>query len=170
MTANASRLGTQEALFGFPRHLETTGFRGRTVCKITGVTYRQLDYWTRSGLISASVNPAQGHGSTRLYSFRDLLEVKIIIKLLDVGLGLQKVRTAMFQLGVLGIDELSSATLFCDGASVYYCYSPEEITDLLAGGQGVFGIAVPGLVNQVSATLHNLPVEKRENQPYTHVA
>lgn len=162
--------GCQQALFQLSNPRDTTGYRGQTVCKITGVTYRQLDYWTRSGLITASITAAAGYGSKRLYSFRDLLEVKIITKLLDVGLSLQKVRTAVEQLRTLGNEELSAATLFCDGVSVYHCRSAEEITDLLAGGQGVFGIAVPGLVSQMSPTISSLPMEKRAHQNYTYVA
>lgn len=170
MTETTADRGAQQALFSPPYLNDTTGYLGRTVCRITGITYRQLDYWTRSGLVSATITPAKGCGSTRLYSFRDLLEIKIITKLLDVGLSLQKVRTAVHQLDCLGIEELASATLFSDGVSVYHCYSSEEIIDLLADGQGVFGVAVPGLVSQMTATLRTLPVEERKNQPYTHVA
>ena len=148
--------GTQTALFSIPDQITTTGYRGKHVCQITGVSYRQLDYWTRSELISASITPADGYGSQRLYSFRDMLEVKIIHNLLSVGLSLQKIRTAIAQLHTLGVDELTGLTLFSDGTTVYYCTTTDEITDLLAGGQGVFGIAIPGLMTQLTGTVTEL--------------
>lgn len=152
--------GVQAALFDLPDDRDgagAVGYRGTVVCQITGVTYRQLDYWTRTGLVTASVTPAAGYGTQRLYSFRDILIIKIIANLLDAGLSLQAIRRALATLAHLGIDDLAGTTLFCDGTTVYQCAAPDEVTDLLSGGQGVFGIAVPGLVCDLQATITDFP-------------
>jgi len=151
---------TQEPLFEMNTltgtAVSTVGYRGPQVCQITGITYRQLDYWTRTNLIHPSVAEATGSGSQRLYGFRDLVIIKIIKGLLDTGISLQNVRKALVQLDELDATELSGINLFSDGKTVYQCRSAEEVIDLLAGGQGVFGIAVPGLVAQLTGDLTSI--------------
>lgn len=129
------------------------GYRGPAVCQIAHITYRQLDYWTRTDLVAASVTAAAGSGSQRLYSFRDILLIKIIKSLLDAGISLQNVRKALTHLADRGVADLSGLTLMSDGTTVYECTSADEIVDLLAGGQGVFGVAVPGLVTELNGTI-----------------
>ena len=58
---------------------DQTGYRGPTACQIAGITYRQLDYWARTGLVKPSIRGAKGSGSQRLYSFKDILTLKIVI-------------------------------------------------------------------------------------------
>ncbi|OLT55287.1 MerR family transcriptional regulator [Corynebacterium sp. CNJ-954] len=135
---------------------ETIGYRGTTVCQLAGISYRQLDYWTRTNLVSASIASAAGSGSHRLYSFRDVLMIKIIKTLIDAGISLQNVRKAIGHLADRGVADLSSLTLFCDGTTIYECRSADDVIDLLAGGQGVFGLAVPGLMKDLSATITQL--------------
>ena len=103
----------------------TSGYRGPNVCKIVGISYRQLDYWARTGLATPSVQPAMGSGSQRLYSFEDLVELKLIKKLLDAGVSLQRVREAIDYLRTLGSD-LSGVTLVSDGASIF---AAEEVLE-----------------------------------------
>ncbi|MBB3116935.1 DNA-binding transcriptional MerR regulator [Corynebacterium bovis DSM 20582 = CIP 54.80] len=153
-------VGVQDGLFDLVDERDgagAVGYRGTVVCQITGVTYRQLDYWTRTGLVTASVTPAAGYGTQRLYSFRDILIIKIIANLLGAGLSLKAVRRALATLADLGIEDVAGTTLFCDGTTVYQCRSVDEVTDLLSGGQGVFGLAVPGLVADLSATITRFP-------------
>lgn len=133
------------------------GYRGPSVCQIAHVTYRQLDYWTRTGLVEASVTAAAGSGSHRLYSFRDILLVKIIGQLLKAGISLQNVRKALTEIAERDVSELASLTLFSDGTTIYECRSADEVVDLLAGGQGVFGIAVPGLVQELTGEIAAFP-------------
>src|SRR5437868_14629950 len=71
------------------------GFRGPQVCKIVGITYRQLDYWARTDLVLPSVMDANGSGTQRLYSYRDLVELKVIKQMLDAGISLQSARKAV---------------------------------------------------------------------------
>ena len=141
---------------------EDFGFRGPTACSAAGITYRQLDYWARTGLVEPSVRSATGSGSQRLYSFRDILLLKVIKRLLDAGISLQQIRTAVQHLRARGTDDLTRVTLMSDGASVYECTSNDEVIDLLQGGQGVFGIAIGGVWKEIEGTLHELPTERAE--------
>ena len=135
------------------------GYRGATACVAAGITYRQLDYWARTGLVEPSVQGASGSGSQRLYGFRDILVLKIVKRLLDAGISLQNIRTAVTHLRSRGVSDLERITLMSDGASIYECASPDEIVDLLAGGQGVFGIAVGKVWHEVEGSLANLQGE-----------
>ena len=136
------------------------GYRGPTACNAAGITYRQLDYWARTGLVEPTVRSASGSGSQRLYSFRDILLLKVIKRLLDAGISLQQIRTAVSHLRERGTDDLTRVTLMSDGASVYECTSNDEVIDLLQGGQGVFGIAIGGVWREIEGTLAELPSER----------
>lgn len=145
-----------------PELNEEIGYRGRVVVNVIGITYRQLDYWARTGLVQPSIQTASGSGSTRLYSFRDILVLKIIKRLLDTGVSLNQIRVAVDSLREYGVEDLSRITLMSDGASVYECTSPDEVIDLLQGGQGVFGIAIGRVWREVEGTLSELPSEHPE--------
>src|SRR2546421_11413300 len=117
------------------------GFRGPQVCKIVGITYRQLDYWARTDLLRPSISEARGSGTQRLYSYRDLLELKVIKRLLDAGVALQSARRAIECLRSGG-DDLASANLILQGSRSVLATSGDEVFDLLKGGQGVLvGVA-----------------------------
>jgi DNA-binding transcriptional MerR regulator len=139
---------------------EDAGFRGPTACSAAGITYRQLDYWARTKLVEPTVRSATGSGTQRLYSFKDILLLKIIKRLLDAGVSLQQIRIAIDHLRVRGTDDLTQVTLMSDGASVYECRSADEVIDLLQGGQGVFGIAIGGVWKEIEGSLHTLPSER----------
>jgi len=160
------RAEEQGLLFGEepPGSLEEVGYRGPTACTAAGITYRQLDYWARTGLVEPSVRPASGSGSQRLYGFRDILALKIVKRLLDTGISLQQIRTAVAYLREQGASDVAQVTLMSDGASVYACTSPDEVVDLLQGGQGVFGIALGRVWQEVEGTLADLPAERAEDQ------
>lgn len=151
--------GTQGVLFDDERQVldDTVGYRGATACKVTGITYRQLDYWARTELVEPTVRTAKGSGSQRLYSFRDIVVLKIVKRLLDTGVSLQQIRSAVVALRVRGIEDLAQLTLMSDGASVYECTSQQEVIDLVQGGQGVFGIAVGRVWREVEGSLASLP-------------
>ena len=135
-----------------PEELEI-GYRGATACSAAGITYRQLDYWARTGLVEPGIRTASGSGTQRLYGFRDILVLKIVKRLLDAGVSLQNIRTAVDHLRSRGVTDLERITLMSDGASIYECSSPDEIIDLLQGGQGVFGIAVGKVWHEVEGSL-----------------
>jgi len=139
---------------------EGVGYRGPTACAAAGITYRQLDYWARTGLVEPTVRAAAGSGSQRLYGFRDILVLKVVKRLLDTGVSLQNIRAAVQHLRERGVEDLAQITLMSDGASVYECTSADEVVDLVQGGQGVFGIAVGRVVREVEGSLAELPSER----------
>lgn len=139
------------------------GYRGASACAAAGISYRQLDYWARTGLVEPTVRGAAGSGSARLYGFKDILVLKIVKRLLDTGVSLQNIRTAVSHLRERGVDDLAKITLMSDGASIYECTNSEEIIDLLQGGQGVFGIAIGKVWNEVEGSLSHLQAENLED-------
>ncbi|MEY4409253.1 MAG: hypothetical protein RLZ65_282 [Actinomycetota bacterium] len=136
------------------------GYRGASAAAAAGISYRQLDYWDRTGLVTPSIQTATGSGSQRLYSFRDILVLKLVKRLLDTGVSLQQIRLAVEQLRASGILDLTNTTLMSDGARVYLCTSQDEVIDLLGQGQGVFGIAVGRVLREVEATLVDFAAEE----------
>ena len=141
---------------------QRTGYRGPTACQVVGITYRQLDYWARTGLVVPSIRGAAGSGSQRLYSFKDVLVLKVVKRLLDAGVSLQNIRLAVDVLRARGVRDLAGITLLSDGTTVYECSSPEEIVDLLQGGQGVFAIAVGGAMREITGTIRKFPAERAD--------
>ena len=117
------------------------GFRGPQVCKIVGITYRQLDYWARTDLIRPSIADARGSGTQRRYSYTDLLELKVIKQMLDAGISLQSARKAVESLRGFRKD-LASARIVIQGASVVLAESDAQVMDLLRGGQGVLSVVL----------------------------
>jgi DNA-binding transcriptional MerR regulator len=161
----AAHAAAQGLLFddGRPQLPDDLGYRGPTACAAAGITYRQLDYWARTGLVEPSVRPAHGSGSQRLYGFRDILVLKVVKRLLDTGVSLQNIRTAVQHLRERGVSDLAQITLMSDGASVYECTSADEVIDLVQGGQGVFGIAVGRVWREVEGSLAQIPGERADD-------
>jgi DNA-binding transcriptional MerR regulator len=143
-----------------PGDSDLIGYRGPTACSAAGITYRQLDYWARTALVVPTIRSATGSGSQRLYSFKDILVLKVVKRLLDAGVSLQNIRVAVDALRARGVDDLAQVTLLSDGTSVFECTSSEEVVDLLRGGQGVFGIAVSGALRELRGSLAHLPGER----------
>ncbi len=143
----------------------TTGFSGPLVCRLTGVTYRQLDYWARTGLVTPSITPATGSGSKRAYSYGDVLEVKVIKSLLDAGVALAKARQAVECLrGALGADLASASLVLSEHGSVL-AHSDGDLVDLLRGGQGVFNIVpLGGVVAELSTTINSVQETTSERE------
>jgi DNA-binding transcriptional MerR regulator len=127
--------------------------------RAAGISYRQLDYWARTGLVEPSIRPAAGSGTQRLYSFRDLVVLRVVKSLLEAGVSLQNIRKAIDTLRAHGVEDLAEITLMSDGTTVYECRSAEEVVDLLQGGQGVFGIAIGGAFKEIKGSLSHLPAD-----------
>jgi DNA-binding transcriptional MerR regulator len=132
------------------------GFRVPEVCRIVGITYRQLDYWARTELVTPSVRDASGSGTQRLYSFQDLVTLRVIKNLLDTGVSLQRVRRAVEHLQTME-QPVTGVTLMSDGQGVYEAHSPEAVIDLLRQGQGVFAIAVDRVWEDVETAVSTPP-------------
>jgi DNA-binding transcriptional MerR regulator len=132
------------------------GFRGPQVCSIVGISYRQLDHWDRTGLLSPSLVRAKGSGTQRLYSYRDVVALRIIKQLLDAGVTLQRARRAIEFLRFYG-EDLSTASLVLGAADSVLVRDGEELLDLLKGGQGVFNVVpLDGVVGHVDAAIVEL--------------
>ncbi len=127
---------------------EPDGFRGPAVCRLVGISYRQLDYWARTGLAVPSVRRAEGSGSQRVYSFEDVVRLRVIKRLLDTGIALERIRAALDELAARG-RSLSDVTLASDGRTVYAIDDDRQLLDLLRRGQGVFAIALEPLVDEL---------------------
>ena len=162
----AEKLAWQEVLFDgdFAPVPSDTGFRGPIAHRVAGITYRQLDYWARTGLVVPSIRNAEGSGTQRLYSFRDILLLRVVKRFLDVGISLQQIRAAILHLRERGVEDLTSVTLMSDGVSVYECTSDDEVIDLLRGGQGMFGIALGGVWRDIEGSLSTLPSERAQDE------
>ncbi len=128
------------------------GYRVPDVCRIVGISYRQLDYWARTELVTPSVRDAHGSGTQRLYSFQDLVSLRVIKSLLDTGVSLQRVRKAVEYLQEMDRPP-HGVTLMSDGKGVYEAHSPEAVIDLLNKGQGVFAIALDKVWDDLEGTL-----------------
>jgi len=144
------------------------GFSGPMVCRLTGVTYRQLDYWARTELVTPSITPASGSGSKRTYSYGDVLEVKVIKSLLSSGLSLARARQAVECLRrSLGADLASSSLVLSDSGSVL-ARSDGDLVDLLRGGQGVFNIVpLASVVAELTTTIRLAQSMTSEREPRT---
>jgi DNA-binding transcriptional MerR regulator len=128
------------------------GFRVPEVCRLVGISYRQLDYWARTELVTPSIRDAHGSGTQRLYSFQDLVTLRVIKSLLDAGVSLQRVRSAVDYLREIE-EPAHGVTLFSDGRGVYQASSPDAVVDLLRKGQGVFAIAVDKVWSDLETTV-----------------
>ncbi len=138
--------------------MDEMGYRGPQACKIVGITYRQLDYWARTALVVPSLQEAKGSGTQRLYSFNDLLQLKVVKSLTDAGASLQKVRQAIDYVRDHLADDWARVTIATDGDRVYACTSDAEVIDLLRSGQGVLGaiVDVHKVRDQLAGTLRRL--------------
>jgi DNA-binding transcriptional MerR regulator len=142
------------------------GFRGPQVCALVGITYRQLDYWARTGLLRPSIADARGSGTQRRYSYHDVLELKVIKQLLDAGISLQRARRAVecMRHGLGG--DLASTNLVLVGTDSVLARSDGEVVDLLKGGQGVLNIVpLSGVVEELNADI--LRIERAAGDPST---
>lgn len=130
------------------------GFSGRKTAEIVGITYRQLDYWARTDLVRPSLADAQGSGSRRRYSYRDLLELKVIKQLLDAGLKLESVREVFSYLRESLGEDVTTANLVINGRNSVVVASGDELIDVLNAGQGVFNVlALGGVKDDLDAAI-----------------
>ena len=138
------------------------GYTGPEVCKITGISYRQLDHWTTSSLIQASIRNLKGSGFHRIYSFQDIIQIKLVNKLREAGVSLQKIRIALKNIdSILGDNiNISDVSVFSDGKSIYVISDNDQMIDLLKKGQAVFGISLGPVHTEAEAEIFSLYPDK----------
>jgi len=148
------------------------GFGGPQVCTIVGITYRQLDYWARTGLVRPSLADAAGSGTQRRYSYRDLVRLKVIKSLLDAGVKLQSARTAIEYLKEDGGDSWETARLVLNGPDSVLVRSDGELIDVVRRGQTVLNLVpLAHVVGEVEARIHELyPESERRTSASTRRA
>jgi DNA-binding transcriptional MerR regulator len=133
-----------------------TGYSGTQAAKIVGITYRQLDYWARTDLLRPSLAEATGSGSRRRYSYRDLLELRVIKTLLDAGIRLESVRDVFTYLRRHVTTDIAAAHIVISGHQVLLC-DGEELVDVLQRGQGVLNVLpLAGVKHDIDAQLVSL--------------
>jgi DNA-binding transcriptional MerR regulator len=115
------------------------GFRGKQASEIVGISYRQLDYWARTDLIRPTGADAKGSGSRRVYTYRDLLELRVIKNLLDAGIRLESVREVFAYLRNHVDTDIAAAHIVINGQSVVLCQG-DQLIDVMKRGQGVLNV------------------------------
>ncbi len=140
-------------------------FRAPEVCELTGISYRQLDYWTRTGLIQPGIKTASGSGTRRLYSFKDLVLIKTIKGLIEAGMSLQKVREAIDYIRNAMTRDPSELTLIATEGSILIFGPGEEaqLVDALRGGQTALSIALGPLFDQLQERVSEMEKAKRRH-------
>ena len=146
----------QGELFTTPDDEEMNrGYRGSIASKVAGITYRQLDYWARKQILEPSITPSHGSGSRRLYSFKDVVILAVSKRLLDAGVNLQNVTTAISFLAQRSVGALEHITIMCDGQQVHECTTSEQMLELLQSGKAVFAVSVGSLWHQIKDALEH---------------
>lgn len=143
------------------------GFSGKQAAEVVGISYRQLDYWARTDLIRPSLADAQGSGSRRRYSYRDLVELRLVKALLDEGIKLEQVRSAFEYLRKQLGEDVPSAKLVIAGKSAVLVRENEELIDVVNrySGQGVFNlnlVDLDGVKDEVDAAIVQFPGRRGE--------
>ena len=134
--------------------MSESGFSGTKAASVVGISYRQLDYWARTDLIRPSLTDAKGSGSRRMYSYRDLLELRVIKSLLDAGIKLESVRKAFTYLREQADTDIATATLVISGNDVLLCDGEMLVDIVRRGGQGVLNVlAIGGVKTDLDASL-----------------
>jgi DNA-binding transcriptional MerR regulator len=156
----------QGTLFGdsLPEMSAELGYGTDTVVKATGLTARQIQYWSKQDIWGPTLQPATGSGSKRLFSFKDIVILQLFQRMRDTGISLQKIRKAKTILESRGVSDLSSVTLCSDGDTVFQVRDNNDIIDLLQYGQGVFAVSVSPIWSEVETRLREFPAEKKEEE------
>jgi DNA-binding transcriptional MerR regulator len=145
------------------------GYSGKSTAEIVGITYRQLDYWARTDLIRPSLTDASGSGSRRQYSYRNLLELKVVKNLLDSGIRLEQVREVFAYLQDELGEDIATANLVVNGSQPMLVRSGEEVIDLLQNGQGVLNILpLSGVIDELDEAIVELFPARRTEPSARH--
>ncbi|HEX5586189.1 MAG TPA: MerR family transcriptional regulator [Acidimicrobiia bacterium] len=157
MAERRTRRVSQPPLDGFSTPGDAAvdpGFRGPQVCKIVGITYRQLDYWARTDLVRPSIADAKGSGTQRAYSYTDLVRLKVVKSLLDAGVKLQTARKAIEYLREDLGDDWATASLVLNGTDSVLARTDDALIDLVRHGQGVLNIVPLGhMMDELQSTV-----------------
>jgi DNA-binding transcriptional MerR regulator len=150
---------------------DEVGYGGPQVCKIVGISYRQLDYWARTDLVRPSLADAKGSGTQRRYSYRDLVRLKVVKNLLDAGVKLATARKAIEYLTDDLGESLETASIVLDGVNSILARTGDDLVDLVRRGQGVLNIVPLGsVVHEIDASIHELAPDARAERDVPRAA
>jgi DNA-binding transcriptional MerR regulator len=136
------------------------GFSTKTVSCVTGLSLRQLGDWDKKGYVSPSLKSAKGSGSKRLYSFKDVVVLKVYAELIESGMRINKIQLAVSKLQELGVYDLAATKLVTDGKTVFLVKSESDVIDLLRNGQGAFFADIHPIWTETESILRDFPAEK----------
>ena len=148
------------------------------IIKITGLTQRQVDYWDRTHFIKPSIKEASGYGTARLYSFKDLVQLKVAKTLIDKGVSLQKIRKAITYLKKNFPDiqkPLSEMRFLTDSETIFILTDKKGvILDTLSKGQMVFAVAIGELIEELKGEVNKISQDRKykvsvKGKPYYDV-
>ncbi|PXY82767.1 MerR family transcriptional regulator [Bifidobacterium asteroides] len=131
----------------------TRGYRGTVAAKVAGITYRQLDYWARKRIVEPSIKASHGSGSRRLYSFKDVVILAVLKRLLDAGVNLVNATSTVAYLERRTVSQLEHVTVVCDGDQVVECSSPDQVFTLMQSGRAVFAISIGAIWHRMDLEL-----------------
>ena len=131
----------------------TRGYRGTVAAKVAGITYRQLDYWARKRIVEPSIKASHGSGSRRLYSFKDVVILAVLKRLLDAGVNLVNATNTVNYLERRTVGQLEHVTVVCDGDQVTECSGPDQVFALMQSGRAVFAISVGAIWHRMDLEL-----------------
>ena len=131
----------------------TRGYRGTVAAKVAGITYRQLDYWARKRIVEPSIKASHGSGSRRLYSFKDVVILAVLKRLLDAGVNLVNATNTVNYLERRTVGQLEHVTVVCDGDQVTECSGPDQVFALMQSGRAVFAISVGAIWHRIDLEL-----------------
>ncbi len=141
-------------------------YNSKSASRIVGVSLRQIQYWDEQGFIRPSVKLAQGRGTKRLYSFQDLICLKVMKDLTSRGFGLQKIRRWLRPLRQYSGTPASLASLkyLTDGEKLFVITSDrDKILDAM-NRQFVLSLGIGNLVRELNTEvkrLEKLPARAR---------
>lgn len=158
MEAASEMIQPELTLTAGPPSGSDVGFSGRRTAEVVGITYRQLDYWARTDLVRPSLADASGSGTRRLYSYLDLLELKVIKRLLDAGINLEKVRSVFEYIKQDLGGDIAAADLVISGSNSVIVREGEDLIDVMRSGQGVLNIVLSlgDIKSELDASIHQL--------------
>jgi len=140
-------------------------FNTNIVCKLTELTKRQIDYWDRIHFIKPSVKEASGYGSVRLYSFIDLVQLRVAKTLKDKGLSVQKIRKSINYLKKTFPEiqkPLAEMRLITDGETIFVLTENKEvILDTLSKSQMVMSIAIGKIIEELKGEVEKISKERK---------
>ena len=139
-------------------------FNAKTACRISGLSYRQIDHWDRTHFIKPSLQEARGTGSARLYTLVDLIQLRVARTLREKGVSLQKIRRCVTYLKKHAPEvekPLAQFRLLTDGEGIFVLTKdPKVMVDALREGQLVFSLALGEIVEEVRGKVAELSSQR----------